>query len=261
MIVIEHPRRPIGTGDVLRLDSSPAIGVRAISARRFWIGAQRDELDSRPIELAEFGVGRQFGVEDEFFGEAACPPLPEIHKAEDLVIPLVLGNWALASQKTRVSASSARTPAFRSGSGSAWRCSASRPARPRHRKGIVWKSRSKDVPHRSPRRVTLWNRWASASVEVGDAATVLGEERPLGDRVQAGEQGQPVVEDIAHDSSVAPGAEELQRRQRSMAQAAGIMADPGKPPPASTLSRSAATKSGRNRNSPPNWYGRCAVPH
>src|SRR5947209_328993 len=36
-----------------------------------------------------------------------------------------------------------------------------------------------------------------------------------------------------------------------MAHAAGIMSDPGKPLRVRTPSRSAATKSGRNRNSPP----------
>ena len=46
------------------------------------------------------------------------------------------------------------------------------------------------------------------------AATVLGEERALGDRVESGEEGQPFVEDIAHDVTVARVAEELQGQQR-----------------------------------------------
>src|SRR5262249_52518965 len=49
----------------------------------------------------------------------------------------------------------------------------------------------------------------------GDAATVLGEERALGDRVESGEEGQPLIEDIAHDVAVARVAEELQGQQRS----------------------------------------------
>src|SRR5271166_1218948 len=46
-----------------------------------------------------------------------------------------------------------------------------------------------------------------------DAATVLGEKRSLGDRVQAGKQGRSFVEDVAHDVPVARGAEELQGEQ------------------------------------------------
>ena len=47
-----------------------------------------------------------------------------------------------------------------------------------------------------------------------DAATVFGEERSLGDHVQPGEEGQPLVEDRAHDVAVACVAEELQGQQR-----------------------------------------------
>jgi hypothetical protein len=46
-----------------------------------------------------------------------------------------------------------------------------------------------------------------------DARTVLGEERPLGDYVQPGEQRQPFVEHRAHDMRVPRGAEQLQRQQ------------------------------------------------
>ena len=48
----------------------------------------------------------------------------------------------------------------------------------------------------------------------GDTATVFGQERPLRDHVQAGEEGQPLVEDGAHHVAVACVAEELQGQQR-----------------------------------------------
>ena len=82
---------------------------------------------------------------------------------------------------------------------------------------MVWKSRSNDVPHRSPRPTDRIEPVAHQPrvATRRDAATVLGEERSLGDRVQAGKQGQPFVEDVAHDVTVACGAEELQGQQRS----------------------------------------------
>ena len=48
-----------------------------------------------------------------------------------------------------------------------------------------------------------------------DPATVLGQERSLGDDVQAGEKGQPLVQDHAHDMAVACRPEQLQGQERS----------------------------------------------
>jgi hypothetical protein len=47
-----------------------------------------------------------------------------------------------------------------------------------------------------------------------NAATVFGEERSLWDRVQASEEGQPSVENVAHDVAMAGISEELQCQQR-----------------------------------------------
>ena len=48
-----------------------------------------------------------------------------------------------------------------------------------------------------------------------DPATVLGQERSLGDDVQASEEGQPLVQDYAHDMAVTRRPEELQGQQRA----------------------------------------------
>jgi len=87
----------------------------------------------------------------------------------------------------------------------------------------VWKSRSKDVPQRSPRPADRIEPVAHQPrvATRRDAATILGEERTLGDGVQAGEQGQPVVEDVAHDVAVPRGAEELQGQQRPQGRGGG----------------------------------------
>jgi hypothetical protein len=48
-----------------------------------------------------------------------------------------------------------------------------------------------------------------------DPAAILGEERSLGDDVQSGEEGQPLIQDGAHDMAVACRPEELQRQERA----------------------------------------------
>ena len=53
----------------------------------------------------------------------------------------------------------------------------------------------------------------------GDPATVFGQERSLGDDVQSGEEGQPLVQDPAHDMAVACRPEQLQGQERSQSAA------------------------------------------
>ena len=55
----------------------------------------------------------------------------------------------------------------------------------------------------------------------GDPAAVLGEEGSLGDDVQPGEEGQPLIQHRAHDVAVACGARELQGQQRPHRTASG----------------------------------------
>ena len=86
-----------------------------------------------------------------------------------------------------------------------------------------------------------------------DAATVLGQERPLGDDVQAGEQGQPLVEHGAHDVAVARVAEELQGQQRPHGAGGRDHLRAGEAAPAEdAVQVGERARSGRNRNRPPN---------
>ena len=125
---------------------------------------------------------------------------------------------------------------------------------------MVWKSRSNDVPLLQAQAVDHVEPVAHQSRVAGriDAATVFGEEGSLGDDVEAGEEGQALVEDGAHDMAVACTAEELQR-QAAIARRtpAGIIFEPGKPQRARIVSRSAETRYGRNRNRPPNLVRKC----
>jgi hypothetical protein len=62
-----------------------------------------------------------------------------------------------------------------------------------------------------------------------DAAAVLGQEGSLGDDVQPGEEGQPLVEHGAHDVGMTGGAEELQGQQRAQCAARRDHARAGQP--------------------------------
>src|SRR5208337_3021279 len=87
-----------------------------------------------------------------------------------------------------------------------------------------------------------------------DPATVFGQERSLGDDVQSGEEGQPLVQNPAHDMAVACRPEQLQGQERSQSAAAGgIISDPGNPAAWRMRSRGIEASMGRKRNRPPNW--------
>ncbi len=65
-----------------------------------------------------------------------------------------------------------------------------------------------EIERRSPAQAEATDPIEPVAHQLGiaawlNAATVFGEERSLGDHVQAGEEGQSVVEDRAHDVAVA----------------------------------------------------------
>ena len=69
---------------------------------------QRDELNPQPVELVEIGVGRQLGIENQFFRVSPRPFLPEPDEAEDLIILLILTQFTVGVAKDARSASFAR---------------------------------------------------------------------------------------------------------------------------------------------------------
>src|SRR5208337_1350383 len=94
---IEDPRMLVLARDALQLDPSPRGAGRLVDLpREPWRAtAQGDELNSQPIEFIELGVGRQLGIEDQFFGIPPGPLLPEPDETEDLVVLLVLAQFAV----------------------------------------------------------------------------------------------------------------------------------------------------------------------
>ena len=92
---IEDSRMRVLPRDPLQLDPSPRGSRRLVDLPHQALGAttQGDELDAQAIELVELGVGRQLGVEDQFFGILPRPLLPEPGEAEDLVILVALAQF------------------------------------------------------------------------------------------------------------------------------------------------------------------------
>ena len=211
---IQNARRFVGAGDALELDPSPSRrrGLGDLFEQLLGPPPQGDELNPQPVQLAELGIGRQLGVEDQLLGKAASPLLPELDEAEDLIIPLVLpqvGVGVAEDSSVGVLGQERQHPLLL----------------PAPLGDVVFLDQrilavkgdrvEVEVKRCSPAQPQSADLIEPVAHQTGiaarlDAATVFGEERSLGDHVQAGEEGQPVVEDRAHDVAVARISEELQ---------------------------------------------------
>ena len=131
---IQHSRRSVGARDAFEFDPSPSRrrGLGDLLEKLLGPPPQGDELDPQPVQLAELGIGRQLGVEDQLFGQAASPLLPELDEAEDLIITLVLTQLGIGvAENSSVGVLRQKRQAFPSAAGSAWRRSVSRSTHPR----------------------------------------------------------------------------------------------------------------------------------
>src|SRR5580693_1190979 len=91
-LAIQDAWRLIDAGNALELNPPPGRywGSRDFFDELLRPSPQRDELDPHLVQLVEIGVGRQLGVEDEFFGKVAGPLLPVGDEAKDLIVLLAL---------------------------------------------------------------------------------------------------------------------------------------------------------------------------
>ena len=262
--LVQDARGLVRPGGALQLDPSPGRrrGPGDLVEELRGPSPQRDELDPHPVQLVEVGVGRQLGVEDQFLGQAAGPLLPEVDEAEDLVVLLVLAQLAVGIAEDAgvgVLGQERQHPLL--------------PPAPLGDvvlldQGVVAVEGDRvevEVERRPPFQAQAADRVEPVAHQLGiagglDPATVFGQERPLGDDVQAGEEGQSLVEHGAHDVTVACVAEELQGQQRphgatrpGPSSSRGIRPARGACPDRRTISQ------GRNRNRPPNlvrkWRG------
>ena len=216
---IEDPRILVLPRDTLQLDPAPRGAGRLVDLplepRR--ATAQGDKLNSQPIELIEIGIGRQLGIEDQFFGIPPCPFLPELDEAEDLIVLLALAQFAVGvtedaglgvldqeGQDALLSPTPLGYVVLLD-------------------QGII--AMEGDRVKVQVEGMTAWQTELAHGIEPVahqlrvadrvDPATVFGQERSLGDDVQAGEEGQSLVQDHAHDMSMACRPEQLQGQERS----------------------------------------------
>ena len=174
-------------------------------------------MNPQPVELVEFGVGRQLGIENQFFRVPPGTFLPEPDEVEDLIILLILTQFSVGVAKD------ARLGVLRQEGQNAL-------LSPTPLGHVVLLDQSilameGDGVKIQVEGTTTRQTEPSHGVEPaahqlgiagrGDPATVLGQERPLGDDVQASEEGQPLVQDHAHDMAVTRRPEELQSQQRA----------------------------------------------
>src|SRR5271157_1804452 len=94
---IEDPRMLVLARDAFQLDPAPRGAGRLVDLPHEpgRATAQGDELNPQPIEFIEIGIGRQLGVKDQFIGISPGPFLPEPDEAEDLIVLLVLAQFAV----------------------------------------------------------------------------------------------------------------------------------------------------------------------
>ena len=153
----------------------------------------------------------------ELLGEAAGPSLPEIDEADDLVLLLVLSQLPVGV------AEDARFRVLGQECQYSLLASASLGDVVLLDQGVLaveGDGVEVEVERRPPLEAQAIDHvepvahqgWIAGRI---DPATVFGAEGSLGDDVEAGEEGQPFVEDGTHDMAVAGAAEELQRQQRS----------------------------------------------
>jgi hypothetical protein len=204
--------------DALQFDPAPGRrrGPSHLVEELLGPSPQGDELDPLAIQLAEVGIGRQLRVKDEFLGQAPGPLLPEVDEAEDLVVLLVLAQLAIGvaedaglgilgqeRQDSLLPPTSLRDVVFLD-------------------QGVVAVEGDRvevEVERRPPLQSQATDRVEPVAHQLRvagrfDSATVFGQERPLRNHVQPGEQGQALVEHGAHHVTVTCIAKELQGQQR-----------------------------------------------
>ena len=205
--------------DPLQLDPSPRRLRRLVDLPHQPRGApaQRDELNPQPVELVELGVGRQLGIEDQFFRISPRPFLPEPDEAEDLIVLLILAQFTIGV------AEDAGLGVLRQEGQDALLSPTPLGDVVLLDQGILAMEGDRvkiQVEGMTARQTEPAHGVEPAAHQLRvaarvDPATVLGQERSLGDDVQAGEEGQPLVQHHAHDMAVACRPEQLQGQERS----------------------------------------------
>jgi hypothetical protein len=172
-------------------------------------------LNSHSVQFIELGIGRQLGVEDQLLRQAAGPLLPELDKAEDLIIALILSQFGIGIAEDSgigiLRQERQHSLLLPAPLGDVVLLDQRIVAMERNRMEV-------EVERSSPPQSEATDRIEPVAHQLGitawlNPATVFGEERSLWDHIQAGEESQSAVEDGAHDVAVPSVPEELQFEQ------------------------------------------------
>ena len=164
-----------------------------------------------------FNRGARFRRMNQFFGIPPGAFLPEPDEAEDLVVLLVLAQFAVGiAEDARVGVldqegQDALLPPTPLGYVVLFDQGILAMERDRVKIQVKGMSAGQPEPAHGVEPASHQFRIAGR----GDPATVFGQERSLGGDVQSGEEGQPLVQHHAHDMAVTRRPEQFQGQQRS----------------------------------------------
>ena len=92
--LIDEAWGAIGARDTFELDTAPAArqGIADLLKDFFGAPTQGDTADATTVQVVKVGIGGELRIEDQLFGQAPGALLPEIDKAQDLVILLLFAD-------------------------------------------------------------------------------------------------------------------------------------------------------------------------
>ena len=176
---------------------------------------QGHEPDPAPVQAIEMGVRRQLRIEHQLLGRAPRPALPEVHELQDLVGLLRLGDArvGIAEDPLGGIAGEEDQDALLAATAAGDVVLLQRLLLSVGRDGVEI-----EVERPAPRQADAMHL-VGPGVEQpqGGAAidprAIRGQVRALGDDVEAGEQGDPLVTDQVHDMALALLADELEGQE------------------------------------------------
>ncbi len=218
-LAFEDAWRAIDAADVGEGDLAPVRGGRGEQFGDHFGGApaQRQEGDAQLVQPGEVGIGGEAAVEDEFGGQLAGALAPGLGEAQDLVVLAVLAEAGVGPGKqagvgvageesedaSLAAAALGDVVAFEQGVGAV------------EGDGVeieIEGASAAEVRAQAAGGVVPGVHQGGAAARV-DAAGVFGEGGALGDGIEAGEEGEPLVKGFGHDPRGPTDAPQLEGEQ------------------------------------------------
>ncbi len=218
-LAFEDAWRAIDAADVGEGDLAPVRGGRGEQFGDHFGGApaQRQEGDAQLVQPGEVGIGGEAAVEDEFGGQLAGALAPGLGEAQDLVVLGVLAEAGVgpgeqagvgvageeSEDASLAAAALGDVVAFEQGVGAV------------EGDGVeieIEGASAAEVRAQAAGGVVPGVHQGGAAARV-DAAGVFGEGGALGDGIEAGEEGEPLVKGFGHDPRGPADAPQLEGEQ------------------------------------------------